>query len=1173
MTRPITPQTNLENLKKEAKRWLKVLRAGDAEARERFAQTYPKAPAAPGLRDVQYALARVYGFENWKSLKQALEKRSVPDNEAPRSPEQLIALFLDYACPDHHVRGRPAHHMAIHAAKRLLDKHPEIARSNLYTAIVCGEIDEVERILREQPQLVRMKSGDTAADRSDVGGSGDLFKNIGAKGWEPLSYLCFARLDLSKTNDNAVAIARLLLDHGADPNVYFMAGDSRYTPLTGVIGEGEEDRPPHPRRDELARLLLERGAEPYDGQVIYNIHFHGNVLWYLKLMYEFSLKAGRKADWDDPEWHMLDQGNYGSGARWHLQVAIDHNDLELAEWCLSHGATPNAATPQGRPRKQHPLYEQAVRLGETEIATLFERHGATRVTIATDDEDALLAACFRRDRANAERILQAHPEYLQSHVALHSAAQQDRADVVEFVLDLGVSMNVQDEGQGKQTALHVAAYAGSESVVDMLVRRGAKIDPVDSVHDATPLWFAMWAQRTRIITLLARYSRDVWALNFTGHVERVREVLRAEPRFATMSGESTPLFWLPEDEQQSVEIVEMFLALGADARFRRQEDGLTASDVARRRGLDAAADRLAAAERHTPQHPPIHTSPEVANYERLAVAMVKAYADADPESLKQIRARYGRSFTVDDLRAIVWRLMYKVRQASGSAEAFGLAEAQELIARTSGYPNWSELIESVETGTPAPGSVYAFDPKENRISPRRILHGNEWDAIIAVMQERRITALDAAGFVTDEALERIADLEFVTSLNLGGSRGLSDDGLRQLARMPQLENLNLSEYPGGKLTDKGLEVLRHLPNLKRFEMTWQKGISDAGPANLKYCDQLESVNLMGTRTGDGVIEALGGKKKLRHFSSGGLATDEGLALLHDFPMFKTWQVDEPADLSGSDAEPTKLLIDGPFTDRGLASLAGLEGIFALDLFWHVTGITTDGFASLAGMTHLGSLGCDGKLADDTSMRHIAAIPRLRRLRAQESIAGDDGFLALSASQTLERFWGRECPNFGSRGFVAFSRMPALNTLGIGCGKVDDDALSTLPQFPSLRELTAIGFQDRGFRHIGRCEKLQRLLCMYCRDTTDVATEHIAALHLKSYYAGLTQITDRSLEVLGRMSTLEAVELFETKNISDAGLGYLAKLPHLKRVELSGLPHVTLAGTRVFPASVQVNYDV
>src|SRR6185436_10662646 len=124
--------------------------------------------------------------------------------------------------------------------------------------------------------------------------------------------------------------------------------------------------------------------------------------------------------------------------------------------------------------------------------------------------------------------------------------------------------------------------------------------------------------------------------------------------------------------------------------------------------------------------------------------------------------------------------------------------------------------------------------------------------LITVMKERRITAVDAHGYMTDSVLARIAELDHVTRLNLGGSRELTDDGLLQLARMPQLEHLELSEYPGGKLTDRGLEVLRHLPNLRTFEMTWQSGISDAGAANLSWCDRLERVNLMGSPTGDGV---------------------------------------------------------------------------------------------------------------------------------------------------------------------------------------------------------------------------------------------------------------------------------------------------------------------------------
>lgn len=242
------------------------------------------------------------------------------------------------------------------------------------------------------------------------------------------------------------------------------------------------------------------------------------------------------------------------------------------------------------------------------------------------------------------------------------------------------------------------------------------------------------------------------------------------------------------------------------------------------------------------------------------------------------------------------------------------------------------------------------------------------------------------------------------------------------------------------------------------------------------------------------------------------------------------------------------------------------------LFWHVTGITSDGFAHLVDLPNLGALGADGKLSDDVAMRHIAAMPRLRRLRAQGTVASDDGFEALSRSKTIESIWGRECPNLGSRGFVALSRMPALRGLGVSCKNVEDGALSSLPRFPGLRELTPIDVKDDGFLHIGRCERLERLTCMYCRDTTDAATEHIAGLRLRYYYAGLTLITDRSLEILGRMTSLEQVEFYECKDVTDAGLVFLARLPRLRSVALDGLPGVTLEATRVFPARVRVRYS-
>ena len=570
---------------------------------------------------------------------------------------------------------------------------------------------------------------------------------------------------------------------------------------------------------------------------------------------------------------------------------------------------------------------------------------------------------------------------------------------------------------------------------------------------------------------------------------------------------------------------------------------------------------------------PIGPARTAEEYERMANDLVLAFNSHDQAALERLNKLYRRSFTFDDLWAEVWRRVYAFRQRSSRVPKnyLQLAEAQTLIAQNAGFGSWAALTRALATGEP-PVPAYVIDT-ENSIAPRRQLSDKEWDELIGIMKERRVSALEANGLMTDEVLARIAEIDHITALSLGGSRQLTDDGLQHLARMPQLQILNLSEYPGGKLTDRGLEVLRHLPNLRTFEMTWQCGITDAGVANLRFCDQLEHVNLMGSPTGNGAIEALQGKPKLRRFSTGKLVTDAGLPLLHNYPMLKKWHGGEITS-GGKDAiaNATHLLIDGPFTNMGLGSLAGLAGVFELDLFWHVTGITSDGFRHLVDLPNLGSLGADGKLSDNVAMRYIAAMPRLRRLRAQGTVATDEGFEALSQSKTIEYIWGRECPNLGSRGFVALSKMRALRGLGVSCKNVEDEALSSLPQFPALRELTPIDVKDVGFAHIGRCERLERLTCMYCRDTTDAATDHIAGLRLRYYYAGLTLITDRSLEILGRMPSLEEVELYECNGVTDAGLVFLAGLPRLREVHLDGLPGVTLQGTRIFPAQVRVKYS-
>ena len=563
-----TPAELLERLRKQAKRHLKAYQKGDENAVRWYRSTIPDGPSTPTLRDMQHAVARSLDFPGWAALKRALDT-PLPE---PESEQGIVNHFLDNACPDHHVRGRQDHRRAEATAMRLLAQHPWLPRHNVYTAIVCGEIDHVHDAIARDASLAVRPSSEPSPYRSTSGGANDLYGYLGAKGWTPLLYLAFTRLPLASTNDRAVEIARLLLESGADPNAFFHAGDSHYTPMTGVAGEGEEDRPPHPRRDEITQLLLDFDANPYDIQVMYDLGFHAEYMWWLPLIYESCVRRGRIADWQDPEWRMLDMGGYGCGARWLLDHAIASGKTDLAAWCLAHGAGANAPPGSSRFNSKVSLYQEAVWAGRAEIAELLRRHGATRVEVP--------------------------PRDVPPYEALHRAARENRPDVIHQLIDSGVSPDVADDQNMR--ALHDAGYHNALDAAKALVQRGAEIDPVENRYGGTPLGGASHYLHQEVMDFLAPLSRDVWNLTYNGYLDRLREVLAEKPERARVDwDEWSPLLWLPpHDEDTAIEMAKLFVAHGADPHHQASNG---ATPLSRAQALGML--RLAAYLRDVPRNP------------------------------------------------------------------------------------------------------------------------------------------------------------------------------------------------------------------------------------------------------------------------------------------------------------------------------------------------------------------------------------------------------------------------------------------------------------------------------------------------------------------------------------------------------------------------------------------
>jgi hypothetical protein len=557
----------------------------------------------------------------------------------------------------------------------------------------------------------------------------------------------------------------------------------------------------------------------------------------------------------------------------------------------------------------------------------------------------------------------------------------------------------------------------------------------------------------------------------------------------------------------------------------------------------------------------------LARYEAAASALLDAYRTGTPHAMERHYSYTWHRRPWAAMRTYVQLDLGKRPAHPADEVEITIDDARYLVALEHDFANWDELrrftatgpAAAFETAKPMSVTVSGADDDSHAIGRAR-----DWDSIVSLLSERPSAELHAHGQMTDEALARLGSLESITGLALAGSRAVTDHGIQHLARLPRLERLDLSRTG---ITDRGLEILCQLPTLRSISLAGTQ-ITDDGAAHLARCDALEIVDLSWTNTGDGAIRALAGKAALREFTTGVKVTDAGIFFLHDLPQFKRAHGREARlSLLGRRALPNHLSLHGPITDAGVAALHGLDGLFSLDVDDSRIGVTAAGLRPLIDLPHLGALSIDAK---DDWMPSIAAMPRLRALTVQDTIAGDDGFRALGRSRSLEFIWGRRCYNLRRRGFVALANIPTLIGLSVSCLNVDDEGIATLPAFPSLRELMPMDVPDDGYRHIANCERLEALVLMYCRETTDRATEHIRNMRLTYYFNSYTTITDRTPELLSAMDSLERVIFDACHELTDAGVGQLARLPRLHELRVSGRG-LTPAVVQAFPSSVAVSY--
>jgi ankyrin repeat protein len=313
----------------QARSLLAELQAGDEAAAWRFKWEHPDfreqqvgaVRAAPlGLEDAKLVTARSYAFQGWSEL----------------------TAFAEMAAREGGI----------------------VRFETAVDAMVAGDRDVLEALLREDPALVGARS----ARRHQATLLHYIAAN-GVEGWR------------QRTPPNAVEIARLLLDAGADPNALADMYDTRCTTLSMLVSS----TPPADAglQVALAELLMDRGAalaapgSKWNAAVLTALTFG-----FLDTARALAARAGRVDDIAVA----AGLGLLGETARLlpaadpeRLHVALElacmHGHVRIAQLLLDAGVDPSRYNPAGFHAHSTPLH-QAVWANHEPIVRLLVESGA-----------------------------------------------------------------------------------------------------------------------------------------------------------------------------------------------------------------------------------------------------------------------------------------------------------------------------------------------------------------------------------------------------------------------------------------------------------------------------------------------------------------------------------------------------------------------------------------------------------------------------------------------------------------------------------------------------------------------------------------------------------------------------------------------------------------------------